>query len=419
MKKADRQLIYSALIAVFILVSCNSRLPYRNLTKSTTYNEQSKFMMPFTAAYHVNDSTSRIFLSLTSSSLLYAKKPNGTTFYAQYRINYDVYPFDAPNAIQDSGHFVYTDSLYYQKTAALVDSFDIHDLSKKIYAVNLSLSDLNKNTTVKTQLILMRDDAFNRQNFRLYAANNSTVINQIRQAGQGISVSYNNKNCFRLFVRCYKSDYPIALPPFVENREPTYSLKPDSTFILDLSDGESPLFQCKRNSIFHIQADTTQKEGITLLTFYDGFPAVTTAEQMLAPVRYISTKNEFNDLKMMKSAKQAVDEFWLEKAGTVERAKDMILRYYNRVQDANKYFTSYLEGWKSDRGMIYIVFGPPNAMYRSATQETWIYGEDRNMLSTTFTFNKVENPFSDNDYSLERSAEYKDTWYTAVETWRK
>ncbi|MCH7783138.1 GWxTD domain-containing protein [candidate division KSB1 bacterium] len=53
--------------------------------------------------------------------------------------------------------------------------------------------------------------------------------------------------------------------------------------------------------------------------------------------------------------------------------------YYRRVRFANEEFTQYKDGWKTDRGMIYILFGPPNQVFYSdfssfekATQQ-WVY----------------------------------------------
>ncbi|MCE9540005.1 MAG: GWxTD domain-containing protein, partial [Bacteroidetes bacterium] len=91
----------------------------------------------------------------------------------------------------------------------------------------------------------------------------------------------------------------------------------------------------------------------------------------------------------------------------------------NRVQDANLYFTSYLEGWKTDRGMIYLIYGSPNVTYKTANSETWIYGEENNINSLSYTFSKTNNPFTNNDFTLDRSVVYKQSWYTAVDIWRQ
>ena len=57
----------------------------------------------------------------------------------------------------------------------------------------------------------------------------------------------------------------------------------------------------------------------------------------------------------------------------MEQAKELIRIYYNRVFFSNYYFTSDREGWKTDSGMIFIVYGPPNTFYKSEDEEKWGY----------------------------------------------
>ena len=97
----------------------------------------------------------------------------------------------------------------------------------------------------------------------------------------------------------------------------------------------------------------------------------------------------------------------------------MIQKFYGRVVDANVFFTSYHEGWKTDRGLIYLVYGPPKIVYRGDGIEEWLYGEKGNSNSIRFQFLKVVNPFTDNDYSLVKSPSYKEKWYNIVNTWRR
>jgi hypothetical protein len=77
-----------------------------------------------------------------------------------------------------------------------------------------------------------------------------------------------------------------------------------------------------------------------------------------------------------------------------------------------------VEGWKTDRGMIYLIFGAPQDVYKTAVSETWIYGIQGTPNSVTFNFKKMDNKFSENDFFLTRSAYYKDPWYIAVGAWR-
>lgn len=58
---------------------------------------------------------------------------------------------------------------------------------------------------------------------------------------------------------------------------------------------------------------------------------------------------------------------------------EMFAEYYSRVKYANDNFSSYREGWKSDRGMVFIILGPPNNIdrhpfeYYSKPYEVWDY----------------------------------------------
>ncbi|MBN1447702.1 MAG: GWxTD domain-containing protein [Bacteroidetes bacterium] len=56
-----------------------------------------------------------------------------------------------------------------------------------------------------------------------------------------------------------------------------------------------------------------------------------------------------------------------------------MIEYYNRVAYANKHYGHFMEGWKTDRGMIYIIYGKPDYIDRhpldveSKPYEIWEY----------------------------------------------
>ena len=60
-----------------------------------------------------------------------------------------------------------------------------------------------------------------------------------------------------------------------------------------------------------------------------------------------------------KQQKLAVDRFWLSNIKNTNKAIQIIELFYERVEEANKQFSNYKEGWKTDMGMMYILFGPP------------------------------------------------------------
>ena len=106
-------------------------------------------------------------------------------------------------------------------------------------------------------------------------------------------------------------------------------------------------------------------------------------------------------------------------AGNREKAVRIISSYYRRIAEANEMFSRYKEGWMTDRGMIYIIYGPPNDVSRNLDEEVWTYEKTVNMNKIKFTFMSVRNLFTDQHYELERNDELRQTWFRAIDLWRK
>lgn len=394
-----------------------SRMSTTNITSN--YQDQSRSLNINISAYNLNHDSTRIYYQFNAGGLFFQKDLKKNYFFAKYLIKYEVYNTADMKKIVDSASFIVTDSVNYNTKSDITDSLHLILKEPDNYILAFTIVDLNKKFITTNYLNIYKNNILNRNNYIFRDLKNKPIIQTNMRKNKAFRVFMREKNVFKLFVKYYSRSFPIAAPPYsVVNTKPVV-FKPDSIFTIDITDGKSGLLKLSETGIYHFQSDTSKKEGYTLFCFSDEYPQITTPQEMLGPLQYITTKSEFNDLLMMKNIKPAVDNFWLEKAGNPERAKEMIRYFYNRVQDANRFFSSYTEGWKTDRGMIYIIFGPPNSVYRSPYNETWYYGEDRNILSMTLDFNKTLNPFTENDYTLNRSAEYKDVWYSAVESWRK
>jgi hypothetical protein len=103
--------------------------------------------------------------------------------------------------------------------------------------------------------------------------------------------------------------------------------------------------------------------------------------------------------------------------GDTERAKHFMRTYFRRVELANQYFTSYKEGWKTDRGMIYIIFGLPNQILRFNEREVWEY-KDAMFKKIEFTFVKSSTLFDPDNFVLIRDKKFQETWYDVIDLWR-
>jgi GWxTD domain-containing protein len=79
-------------------------------------------------------------------------------------------------------------------------------------------------------------------------------------------------------------------------------------------------------------------------------------------VRYIITdeeKQSFKRLKTDEERQQFVEQFWLRRDPTPDTEENEYKEeHYRRIAYANDHYASGIPGWKTDRGMIYIKYGP-------------------------------------------------------------
>jgi len=135
-------------------------------------------------------------------------------------------------------------------------------------------------------------------------------------------------------------------------------------------------------------------------------------------LRYITSNQEYDRIIKSGNIRQAIERFWIDAAGDRERGREAIRIYYGRVENANRHFTAETEGWRTDRGLVHIIFGVPTSIYKNDLSETWIYGEENNLMSLAFTFKRRNGAFNENDLVLERDPLLKGAWYRNVESWR-
>ena len=81
-------------------------------------------------------------------------------------------------------------------------------------------------------------------------------------------------------------------------------------------------------------------------------------------VLYIITEDEkatFKALRNDEERENFIDQFWLRRNPN-QRMGDNVFReeHYRRVAYANQHFASGTDGWRTDRGRIYIMYGPPD-----------------------------------------------------------
>jgi GWxTD domain-containing protein len=235
-------------------------------------------------------------------------------------------------------------------------------------------------------------------------------------AGDTIRLSDLTNTTKRLYGVRYRHDFEAASSPMNTSPRPApKSLAVDSTLTITTNQP----FVLPKEGLYYFTEDTTAENGIGLVVADNRFPKLTRPEKLVKPVLYMSTSSEITEMSQAQDVKKALDRYWLSlMSGNEETARRTIKAYYDRVEDANRLFTSYKEGWKTDKGMIYIVLGPPDRIQRNREREVWVYNRRPNVSEINFTFTKKSNQFVEDHYELVRFMEYQPVWYPIVEAWR-
>ena len=397
------------LCILFLIVfgfSCKTNYNLSTVNLSNIYSKKNNNLFPEYYIHHVNDTTSTIFYQIRSSQLL---KQSGRTSVSIKYILYD--SFESSTAI-DSNKIFIADTL--DESDLIVGKLTISNTTKKKYLLKINCTDLSGNRNNVQFLSIDKTSKYNSQN---YLASNFELPlfgNYIKTDTTKIELE--NKT---LILNFYQFNPPLPPPPFSVSQALPFDQEPSEILYFNSDNGifNIPTF---KNGIYFFTTEEQQEEGLTLIKYGKDFPSITSIESVIEPMRFITSKKEYSHLsESTDSLRIRFETFWLEKTSNVEEARSLIATYYKRIEQSNLLFSSYIPGWKTDRGIIYLIFGPPNIIKKSSTKEVWTYGEEKNYLSVNFVFNQRLSKFSDNHYILNRSSVYKTHWYRAVDNWRQ
>jgi GWxTD domain-containing protein len=239
--------------------------------------------------------------------------------------------------------------------------------------------------------------------------NGSAVLQSYVRTNVPVTLGYDSSSWI---VSYYNDNFPAAAPPFSETQTRVAArMDVDSVFTWN---GHDPI-DFPRKGLYLLQKDTTAVQGLAIRA-EDDYPQYSRLASLPDPLMYISTRQENERLQASRGNKKTFDRIILGIANDTERARILMRNYFRRVELANRYFTSYKEGWKTDRGMIYIIFGKPDEVYRFNDREIWNYKNER--LDMQLTFTAASSLFDPDNFVLIREKKLEDEWYETIDLWR-
>lgn len=185
-----------------------------------------------------------------------------------------------------------------------------------------------------------------------------------------------------------------------------------------------------RRGVYRVEIEALENDS--LLVFAKGrdfnvreqaFPRLTTLEEMAEATFYVNELKPYAKMVTERnpdSLKRQFDSFWTRFTRNKYVAKGTIATYYSRVEEANMMFSTYKEGWKTDPGMVYVLFGPPSSVEEDLNSMIWYYPYSYQDIPNVFIFERARvshRHFPFTIYIMQRGFQYERNYYLALDEW--
>lgn len=410
------------ILTLFLVAGCT---PTQNLSVpasqfASMYNPSEFSLNADYRLYHISDNMTSMFIRLFPKELLFNQANEEAEYRALVGITYVIYELGENREIvarSDSTTFQIKLDRKDEANTAFFSSRVLSIRSGSEYMIRIESKDLLRGSVGLEHIYIDKRNSFSAQNFSVVSARTGypRFLNYIAP-GEVFKLNYRMPGYDSIFVDFIKVREEFPRPPITMTSPSFFDVAPDTTIRLAWTD--STIFTLPEKGMYHFRLDTTRPEGITLHRFGPDFPQVQSEESLLGPLFYIATQTEYNNILRGNNTKLAVDDFWLARASSMERSRELLRVYYNRVVYSNLYFTTNREGWKTDRGMIFILFGPPDRIRSGGSEERWYYISSRQGKVVEFVFDRVPGLYANHDLVWRKNGQSMGYVSAAVSSWR-
>jgi len=423
----------AAVIAVMIMAaltwSCTVSQPATDVKDmSYIYNPARNVYTPTFAVFDEGDETSVLSIAIRRAEFFFSEaNPEGVAL-ASMLISVRLFDNTLGGTLADTAVYKY-DLTREQAGGEYIFRVPLKTTIGSSYTTEVKIIDLIRQRTLQTFIYFERTGKYSKHNFKVrdHFSKNELLTRVVRK-DQFINILSPSLQPDTLWLFYYA---PVkAIPPSPSTVLPEVTLAPEPEAIVPIVYSDTLPIMFPGEGIYLLSVDSLIREGLVLGNFGPDHPSMTSPETMIPPLAYLATPQEMDALLTAEKPKLALDQFWLDRTGSIERSKELIRIYYNRTLFSNYYFSSYKAGWLTDRGMVYIMYGPPDKVYKNAEGESWGYRqppvksrwgsqytyEDQYLW---FNFRKQKNLFSDNDFILNRASTPVSYWDIAVARWRE
>ncbi|MFH0757206.1 MAG: GWxTD domain-containing protein [Bacteroidota bacterium] len=387
---------------------------------ASLYNPSQLSLHPDYCIFHESDNFSVLYIRAYPAELKFSQANEDSEYRALLSIGYKLIRLDAPGLegdILDSATVTYKLGSPDEKRPAFFATLTIPVQSGKRYLLKLEAKDLNRGSIGLEYLYVDKFNEYSGQNFKVVSLfSGYPKFMRYFRPGEKFTVQYRKKLADSIYVDYFRLASELPRPPITASADYTLNYSPDTSFVFPLVDSID--YNLQRKGMYFVRVDRAREEGLSLFNFGGSFPEIKTPDELMEPLFYLATLAEYRDLRKEPNRKLAVDNFWLKMGNSVEKSRELIRIYYNRAVYSNLYFTANKEGWKTDRGMIFILFGPPRRIQMTGTGERWYYYVRRRSNPVEFRFDRRADAFANQNLEWVKTTDSQMFWNEAVRSWR-
>lgn len=451
------------LVSVALLFSVSCSVPdYSHIDAGDIQQQVSGEPLLRVHAYpFYDDEKEEIFIRVRAfvqhNSLIFTRKDQQSV--GVFEIDGSVFTEDGSKTIQQ---FSTADSVKYDEGTEITSGYEsVYQFSipasKGTYTISVTLTD--KTSGVSKQLSEKINVPEAKENAGLLWTELSTIKSTNRSERQVFSSYVIPDNVEPLITRFqvlteastevraqlirFRSDSTIARPPHYNtpskgsliykgidydtadtllNKQ--YIISPDSSSVMEITLPAVTNHGNYRLTI-ELQEDIlNNKQSRDFSVRNPHYPNIRSLDEMIQALRYIAYPDEYTKIRSKTPdslLREAFDEFWIELYGNKQRAQSMLSTYVSRLEEANQLFSSYKEGWKTDMGMIYVLFGRPILTENRIDGVVWAYDRYQYEPNRVFYFERARNPYSFfpfTHYVLQRDGAYQQVYIEQRGKWR-
>ena len=381
-----------------LLFSCGApkETGYGHLSEIKEQKLKETSNLPFDFVfYRASDTLCKLYYKVDPKYLLRKNDSHGNLS-AQFRIqvefkNKSKFNFNIAKEYQGGDSLIVLDSIVFSAPESLDLTFEI------------GLADLNKHTIENRKYKWYRDAYFIPEDLLVIEkeSRKPLVSNFIYNEDVDIRSNFDTAEFVVSSSSEFQSPGKRMFELFTESLEKETDTLESGVFSLEQV--VEIINNCKVETRFKIklQADELRSLKLTKLLHSD--------RQTIEPLLYLLRDEPITVNSWVK--------FWSEAAADdLLKAEKLIAEFNRRVEYANTHFSTHKLGWKTDRGMMYLLFGPPDRVIRDLRSEIWSYGFT-NSVQREFVF-QLETTLGFENYILERNIGYYEIELSAIQRWK-